>query len=96
MRFDRVMIAAQREREELGMGIPPAGYKALEAVADVVLAYRPKSKQPKPRKRKKARRIDPLAFACERCGASPGFPCVNAQGRQALRLCAGRKKAKRG
>jgi len=26
---------------------------ALKAVADVVLAYRPKSRQPKPRKRKK-------------------------------------------
>lgn len=53
---DRAMIAAQREREELGMGIPPAGYKALEAVTDVVLAYRPKSKQPKPRKRKPSQR----------------------------------------
>jgi hypothetical protein len=31
---------------------PPA---ALEAIADVVLAYRPKSKQPKPHKRKKRR-----------------------------------------
>lgn len=30
--------------------------KALEQIVDVVLAYRPKSKQPKPRKRKKARR----------------------------------------
>jgi hypothetical protein len=29
----------------------------LEQVADVVLAYRPKSKQPKPRKRKKAKRV---------------------------------------
>jgi hypothetical protein len=28
----------------------------LEQVADVVLNYRPKSKQPKPKKRKKARR----------------------------------------
>jgi hypothetical protein len=28
----------------------------LEAVADVVLAYRPKSKRKKPRKRKKAKR----------------------------------------
>jgi hypothetical protein len=28
----------------------------VEKVADVVLAYRPKSKQPKPRKRKKAKR----------------------------------------
>jgi hypothetical protein len=28
----------------------------LEAIADVVLAHRPKSKQPKPRKRKKAKR----------------------------------------
>jgi hypothetical protein len=27
--------------------------KALEQIADVVLNYRPKSKQPKPRKRKK-------------------------------------------
>ena len=31
--------------------------KALEQIADVVLAYRPKSKQPKPRKRKKAKRV---------------------------------------
>ncbi len=30
--------------------------KKLSAVADVVLAYRPKSKQPKPRKRKKAKK----------------------------------------
>jgi hypothetical protein len=30
--------------------------KALEQIADVVLTYRPKSKQPKPRKRKKAKR----------------------------------------
>jgi hypothetical protein len=30
--------------------------KALEQIADVVLNYRPKSKQPKPRKRKKARK----------------------------------------
>jgi hypothetical protein len=30
--------------------------QALEKVADTVLAYRPKSKQPKPRKRKKAKR----------------------------------------
>ncbi len=29
--------------------------KALEQIADVVLNYRPKSKQPKPRKRKKAK-----------------------------------------
>lgn len=28
----------------------------LKAATDVVLAYRPKSKQPKPRKRKKAKR----------------------------------------
>ena len=28
----------------------------LDAIADVVLAYRPKSKQPKPKKRKKAKR----------------------------------------
>ena len=28
----------------------------LERTADVVLAYRPKSRQPKPRKRKKAKR----------------------------------------
>jgi hypothetical protein len=30
--------------------------KALEQIADVVLAYRPKSKQPKPHKRKKAKK----------------------------------------
>lgn len=30
--------------------------KTLEAITDVVLAYRPKSKQPKPKKRKKAKR----------------------------------------
>jgi hypothetical protein len=30
--------------------------KSLEQIADVVLNYRPKSKQPKPRKRKKAKR----------------------------------------
>ncbi len=30
--------------------------KALVQIVDVVLAYRPKSKQPKPRKRKKAKR----------------------------------------
>lgn len=30
--------------------------KTLESVADVVLNYRPKSKQPKPHKRKKAKR----------------------------------------
>lgn len=30
--------------------------KELDAIADVVLNYRPKSKQPKPRKRKKAKR----------------------------------------
>lgn len=30
--------------------------RALEQIADVVLNYRPKSKQPKPRKRKKAKR----------------------------------------
>jgi hypothetical protein len=30
--------------------------KTVAAVADIVLAYRPKSKQPKPRKRKKAKR----------------------------------------
>jgi hypothetical protein len=29
--------------------------KTVAAVADVVLAYRPKSKRPKPHKRKKAR-----------------------------------------
>jgi len=32
--------------------IPPP----LVAISDVVLAYRPKSKQPKPKKRKKAKR----------------------------------------
>jgi len=32
----------------------PTPPKALEQIADVVLNYRPKSKQPKPRKRKKA------------------------------------------
>jgi hypothetical protein len=32
----------------------PTPPKALEQIADVVLSYRPKSKQPKPRKRKKA------------------------------------------
>jgi hypothetical protein len=31
--------------------------KMVAAVADVVLAYRPKSRQPKPRKRKKAKRV---------------------------------------
>jgi len=30
--------------------------KILEQVVDVVLAYRPKSRQPKPKKRKKAKR----------------------------------------
>jgi hypothetical protein len=30
--------------------------RVLDAIADVVLAYRPKSKQPKPKKRKKAKR----------------------------------------
>jgi len=29
---------------------------ALEKIADVVLNYRPKSRQPKPKKRKKAKR----------------------------------------
>ena len=29
--------------------------KILDAVSDVVLAYRPKAKQPKPKKRKKAK-----------------------------------------
>lgn len=29
---------------------------SLKQIADTVLAYRPKSKQPKPRKRKKAKR----------------------------------------
>ena len=33
-----------------------AAPKALDAIADVVLAYRPKSKRKKPRKRKKAKR----------------------------------------
>ena len=42
----------------LHLGIPPepAAPKSLEQIADVVLSYRPKSKQPKPRKRKKAKR----------------------------------------
>lgn len=31
-------------------------YHDVESVADVVLSYRPKSKQPKPKKRKKAKR----------------------------------------
>lgn len=31
-------------------------YKGLDAIADVVLAYRPKSKRKKPRKRKKVKR----------------------------------------
>ncbi len=31
--------------------------KTMDAIADVVLNYRPKSKQPKPRKRKKAKRV---------------------------------------
>ncbi|HEX3156768.1 MAG TPA: hypothetical protein VHV32_19220 [Candidatus Angelobacter sp.] len=30
--------------------------KELDAIADVVLNYRPKSKQPKPRKRKKTKK----------------------------------------
>lgn len=30
-------------------------------VADVVLAYRPKAKQPKPRKRKKAKRVQQIS-----------------------------------
>jgi hypothetical protein len=34
----------------------PTPPKALEQIADVVLAYRPKSKQPKPHKRKKRRK----------------------------------------
>lgn len=34
----------------------PTPPKALDAVADVVLNYRPKAKQPKPRKRKKVKR----------------------------------------
>lgn len=32
--------------------------KELDAMADVVLNYRPKSKQPKPRKRKKAKKVN--------------------------------------
>jgi hypothetical protein len=42
----------------LHLGIPPepAAPKSLEQIADVVLNYRPKSKQPKPRTRKKAKR----------------------------------------
>ncbi len=37
---------------------PPKGKtpRVLDAMADVVLAYRPKSKRKKPRKRKKAKR----------------------------------------
>lgn len=31
--------------------------KALEQIADIVLSYRPASKRPKPRKRKKAKRV---------------------------------------
>ena len=37
-------------------GCPNAPPKALQQIADVVLNYRPKSKQPRPRKRKKAKR----------------------------------------
>jgi hypothetical protein len=33
------------------------GVPELDAIADVVLNYRPKAKQPKPRKRKKAKRV---------------------------------------
>lgn len=35
----------------------PEEQKRLDAVADVVLNYRPKSKMKKPRKRKKAKKI---------------------------------------
>ena len=42
-----------REMQEGKLMNPP---KALEQIADVVLNYRPKSKQPKTRKRKKAKR----------------------------------------
>jgi hypothetical protein len=52
----RAERGGQREAADLrgvdGMKPP----KALEQIADVVLSYRPKSKQPKPRKRKKAKR----------------------------------------
>lgn len=59
MNFDGAMRAADRENEELGKdryAKPLPGYRALEAITDTVLAYRPKSKQPKPKKRKKAKR----------------------------------------
>ena len=49
----------QRETADLcGVDrMKPTPPKALEQIADVVLAYRPKSKQAKPRKRKKAKRV---------------------------------------
>ena len=45
------IVVCGRCREEI-----PTVPQSLQAVADVVLAYRPKSKQPKPKKRKKAKR----------------------------------------
>jgi hypothetical protein len=47
----------ERSRESIEKLKRQGDYPAiLEQVADVVLAYRPKSRQPKPHKRKKAKR----------------------------------------
>lgn len=43
------------ETQSLACPHRPRIPKALEAIADIVLNYRPKAKQPKPRKRKKAK-----------------------------------------
>ena len=44
------------EIDPKGCGMSEKIRKTVAAVADVVLAYRPKNKQPKPRKRKKVKR----------------------------------------
>jgi hypothetical protein len=53
MKASTIALTAERNGATKYMKTPP---KALEQIADVVLNYRPKSRQPKPRKRKKAKR----------------------------------------
>jgi hypothetical protein len=58
----RALIAASIAAQDSVKGIRVQAndaVQALEKVADTVLAYRPKSKQPKPRKRRRANARNP-------------------------------------
>lgn len=54
--------------------------KALDAIADVVLRYRPKPKsEPAKQRRKKRRKLEKRSAACEVCGTPTTPPMVRCE-----------------